>query len=197
MAVIDTKGSEIVWLKNFPNDDTVENIEFGAGTSYFGKKYFPLCYLTDVTNNNLKHFFGINDYDSTNCHYLDHICDFNKIDFQGRTFNKVIFCNPSDLGFRGREFSKEFLNKTANILSDNGSIIIIGNSTNPWSKYHNVKRYLERLTNDGELISQFIISDLIVLDDTHEYRKNVFTHSDINTVAYPNELFTITKNSHD
>jgi len=194
MAIIDINGSEIVWLRNFPNDENVENIEFGSGKSYFGKKYFPLCYLTDITNNQLEHFFGFTDYELQDCHYLDYTCDFNTVDLNGKTFSKVILCNPFFIGFRGREYTKEFLNKAGHILNDLGSIIVIGNSTNGWSKYRNAEKYLGHLTNGGELNYHFAISPLTTLDDRHEYRMtNTFTMTDIKYQTYPDEMFTITK----
>ena len=194
MAIIDINGSEIVWLKNFPNDVNVQNIEFGSSKSYFGKKYFPLCYLTDITDNDLQHFFGIPDYHLIDCHYLDYTCDFNTINLNGRTFNKVIVCNPYGIGFRGKEYAKEFVNRAASILSDDGSILVIGNSTNTWSQYRNAERYIRNLTDDGELEYRVVISELTTLDDQHIYRNsNTFTCSDIKSITRPNEMFTISK----
>lgn len=196
MPITDHAGNEIVWLQNFPNDEQVENLEIGAGKSCFGKKYFPLCYLVDQTSNGLPHFYGVEDYEEKDCHYLDHVQDFGTLNLNGRQFSNIIFCNPYGIGFMGNEFAKEFLRVTAGILKDNGYIHIIGHAKNSWSNYRDAQRRTERLAQDGELVASFEFSELTSLTAEHEYiANNYFTQCDINRQTLPNELFTIKKAS--
>jgi len=194
MPILDKDGREIVWLKNFPNDDNVDCIEIVAGKNCFGKKYFPLCYLLDRTHNNLPHFSSLEDYETEDCHFLDHITDFVTLDVNGKQFSNIIFCNPYEIGFIGKEFAKEFLNKTASMLCSNGVIHIIGHTSNVWSKYHNANKYTSKLIMENELICQFKLSAPTTLTQEHEYiRFNRFTRVNINKQTVPNEMFTITK----
>jgi hypothetical protein len=194
MPIQDIIGNEIVWLQNFPNDQNVENIEIGAGKSCFGKKYFPLCYLLDQTNNELPHFSGVADYHLNDCHYLDHIADFATLNVNGKQFSNIVFCNPYGIGFMGPEYAKVFLNKTASMLRYNGLIHIIGHTSNPWSNYRDASRRTLKLLNEGELINQFQLSGLTSLTADHTYiQDNYFTQTDINRQTVPNEMFTIQK----
>jgi hypothetical protein len=194
MQILDINQSEIVPHQNFPNDVGVENIEIGASKNCFGKKYYPFCYLTDLsTIEGLPHFTEIVDYNFDNCHFLDYIGNFFELEID-RVFNNVIFCNPYGLGFRGQENSKLFLNKAGELLSTGGTMIVIGNSSNAWSNYDNANKWLSRLTEDGELDFTMQISNLETLDETHEYRVNhTFNRLTIGQPALPNQMFTISK----
>jgi len=192
MPILDSKGNEIVWLQNFPNDDGVDNLEIGAGKSCFGKKYFPLCYLVDQTSNELPHFSDLANYDEVDCHYLDHVEDFGSLNLGEKKFSNIIFCNPYGIGFMGSGFAKEFLNTTSSMLRQNGLIYIIGHAKNPWSNYRDATRRIIKLQESNELNANLEFSDLTKLTPEHHYlANNYFTLSDINKQTIPNELFTI------
>lgn len=194
MPIVDINNIEIVPHQNFPNDMDVENIEIGASKNYFGKKYYPFCYLTDkFPVEGLFHFTETAEYDETNCHFLDYVGDFFELQID-RTFNNIIICNPYGFGFQGKEYSKLFLNKAGNLLNDGGSMIVIGNSKNGWSKYESANKWLTKLTLEGELNYSMQISQLQILQDTHEFRVNhTFNKIAISEPTKPNEMFTIQK----
>jgi hypothetical protein len=194
MPILDIHQNEIVHYSNFPNDNA-DNIEFGAGKGCFGKKFLPSCYLTDITNNNLPHFKELAQYDeNSNCHYLDHLYDFIKSDIINRTFDRLIFCNPYGFGVGGYGEAKDFFTRAGRILNVGGEILMIGGITNRWVKYTNAVNYYNQLIGEENLLYEFQISPLTVLDDNHQYRLNhVFTLSDINVDIKPNQMYSITK----
>lgn len=194
MAIFDIFNNEILHFENFPNDE-VHTIEFGAGKGCFGKKFLPTCYLTDIYQIDLPHFKTLDEYDeNSNCHYLDHICDFLDSPSIERTFNKLVFCNPYEFGVGGYGETKQFLSRAGELLDIGGEILIVGNSTNRWSQYKKAKKYYDQLIQDENLDYRFEIADLITLNDNHPYRvNNVYTLSNINVQTFPNQLYTITK----
>lgn len=194
MPIFDMHQNELVHHLDYPNNNQIKNIEFGASKSYFGKKEFPYCYLTSLEYPNLPHFKTLDNYDEEDCHYLDGTCDFLNDDLNGRTFDKLIFCNPFGYGFKGREYAKEFLNKAGSLLNENGEIFFIGSRANIWIKYHNVNRYFNHLKNNDELKYELELSELTELTSTHNYIVNyVYNLCDISKTTIPNEMFTIKK----
>lgn len=179
MPLVDINGHIIVSNLDFPNNHDVMNIEIGAGTSYFGKKYFPLCYLTDLSYPDVPHFESVDDYENSKVHYLDYSGDFfgMKID---RKFNRIIFCNPYKFGLQSEYSSRLFLNKIGDLLNDGGAAMIVGNHSNGWAKYRNANRMLGRLSESGDLNYQFELSDLMKIDENHDYRKNMVFRRMIN-----------------
>jgi len=194
MPIYDINNTEIVHHNNFPLDEDVRHIEIGASINCFGKRFFPNCYLTDMIDIPLPHFSNSPEYSLGNCHFLDFRCNFFEIDFRNKFFDMVICCNPNGYGFRGLEFSKIFLNQAADILNTEGIIHVIGNSTNPWSKYDNASKYIEKLNESGDLTHALEISELSILDEAHIYRNNhSYTRNNYSEEAVPNQLFTIRK----
>lgn len=194
MPILDMSQNEIIHHENFPNDDDVRHIEFGASKSCFGKIEFPYCYLTDREIPTIPHFTTFADYVNENCHYLDGLCDFFSDNLNGRTFDKLIFCNPYGYGFNGREYSKEFLNKAGSLLNDNGEIFFLGNSRNGWVKYKNVDKYLKFLTEEEALEHNLELSELTELTAVHRYvTEYEFTMCDIKKVTVPDQMFIIKK----
>lgn len=194
MPIFDIHENEIIHHLNYPNDVEISNIEFGVSKSHFGKKEFPLCYLTDKQYPNLPHFKSVDNYDDETCHYLDGTCDFLNDDLNGRTFDRLIFCNPFGYGFNGREYSKEFLNRAGTLLNDDGEIFFIGNRCNGWVKYDNVNKYLNYLIEKEELNYRLELSELTELTPAHNYVTNyVYNLCDISKETTPNQMFTIKK----
>ncbi|TRW25841.1 hypothetical protein FMM05_06360 [Flavobacterium zepuense] len=194
MAILDIFNNEIVEFVNFPNDQ-VFSIEFGAGRGCFGKKFLPACYLTDAVNNNLPHFRELEEYsENSQCHYLDSMYDFINSEDLGRTFTKLIFCNPYDFGVGGYGETKQFLSRAGQLLDVGGEILMIGGVKNRWVKHKNAVTFYEELIAHNNLSYEFQISQPIVLDENHEYRQNhVFTLCDINVEIKPTQMYKITK----
>lgn len=190
----DINDDDFIHHPNFPNDPNVTNIEFAAGKSFFGKREFPNCYLTDPITPDINHFMlHSEDYENHDCHYLDANCDYNNLNLEGKSFENVILCNPYGIGFRGRYETKSFLEIADTILSDTGTMTILGNSANPWTKYENIDKYYLHLLNSGELACSFDIQ-LEDIDEHHHYRLNhTFYHSDFSVEARPNQIIRIKK----
>lgn len=193
MAIFDINNREIVHHADFPNNDQIRNLEIGASRNCFGKKYYPSCYLTDLIEPNFPHFYGKVDYDENNCHFLDYIGDFYSLEMQ-RDFDRAIFCNPYGFGFQGKEYSKKFLNKSGQVLRVGGEILILGNSSNNWSKYENAKKWLSRLKLENTLDYNLQLSPLVKLDDSHDYRRNhTFRKMTVDDITIVNEMYKIFK----
>lgn len=152
------------YRESFPLPNNVNNIEFGAGRGYFGKKEFPECFLTDVNCEGLTHFSEIKE-DEENCHYLDKTVDYFNFDNEGRKFNRLIFCNPFNFGLKMRYEALKFLKKAESLLMNDGEVFLLGQHANgfikkenaeKWIKYHNEeygfeKWRIERNLNEEEL----------------------------------------------
>lgn len=196
MPIEDINGNPLQHYRDFPNDEIVNNIEFGGGKGYFGKREFPNCYITDLKRPEEIQHFSIyeDDYENQNCHYLDAEVDYFNSEIDGRTFDNLIFCNPSGFGFLGLAHAQEFLNRAGELLNENGRIHILGHTSNPWSKSKKVLKYLEKLTEGGELNFVMSIAEKIELDEHHEFIQNhVYTWCDTKTVTKPNERIIIQK----
>lgn len=139
------------------------------------------------------HFHGFAGYDENNSHFLDYVGDFYDLNIE-RDFDLTIFCNPYGFGFRGKEHSKKFLNKSGQILSDGGQILILGNRANDWSKYENAEKWLSRLNNEQLLDYNLALSPLIEIDENHDYRKkHVFRKMTVDDTTIVNEMYKIVK----
>lgn len=195
MPIFDVNNNEIIFHEDFPDNEGIRNLEVGASRNCFGKKYFPSCYLTDIQEPYYPHFYGKEDYDESNSHFLDFVGDFYSLELQ-RDFDRAIFCNPYGFGFKGREYSKKFLNKCGEVLRAGGEVLILGNSSNVWSKYFNAQKWLLKLSNEGVLEFDLQLSPLVQLDDNHEYRNNhVFRKMSMDEPTIINEMYTIVKNN--
>lgn len=192
MPISDINGRPLQHYTNFPNDEVL-NIEFGAGKGHFGKKEFPNCYLTDLSIPEIPHFtLHPDDYENIDCHYLDYECNYFETNLNGKTFDNLIICNPFEYGFLGIGTAKDFLDRAGELLNDNGCVYIIGHSKNPWSKYRNIERYLDKLKASGELTYNMELTKETI-DDQHDYSKYNFTHCDLKTTTEPNEKIIIKK----
>lgn len=184
----------IEYHNDFPYNNEVSNIEFGASINYFGKKFFNKCFLTDIEDKGLPHFTKIDNISYGNCHFLDSICDFNSFNPSNKKFDNIIFCNPYGVGFRGRENSRIFLNNAGKLLKENGKIHLITNHTNSWGKFQNAKNYLDKLKEDNLLNYNLVIENMITLDENHEFVTNQkYTFTDINQPTTPTQYFIIKK----
>ena len=75
------------------------NVEVGAGTTEFGRKFFPPCVLTDVDEELVqRHGFQGN-------RVIDIVCAAEALAFRTQEFERVIVCNPWRYGFRREEDS--------------------------------------------------------------------------------------------
>lgn len=188
----DINGNDFEYYPVFPDNQTVKNIEFAAGKTFFGKKEFPNCYLTDVKIPDVEHFMTYpQDYETRDCHFLDQQCDYNNVETLGRSFDNVLFCNPLGIGFKGRDETKSFLEKASSILAQDGTIIVLGNSTNPWSKFESLNRHYRNLVA-LELLADEFVFELEQIDDAHPYRANhQFYITDFSAPTFPNQLIKI------
>lgn len=193
MPILDINNTEIVYHSDFPNNNQIRNLEVGASRNCFGKKYYPSCYLTDLTEPSYPHFYGLVDYSENNSHFLDHIGDFYDLQLD-RDFDLTIFCNPYGFGFRGKENSKKFLNKSGQVLSEGGQILILGNKANDWSKYENAEKWLNRLNEEQMLDYNLELSPLTEIDENHIYRTNhVFRKMTVDEPTIVHEMYRIVK----
>lgn len=194
MPIQDINGNDLLHHQNIQQDPTISNIEFCAGKSYFGKREFPSCYTTDINIPNINHFMDFpHDYEVQNCHFLDASCDYNNHSLGSRTFEHVIVCNPYGIGFRGIYETKKFLEIAYDLLIPEGTLIIIGSSTNLWSKYRNFQKYYRQLLDSGELSINFTC-DFEEIDENHDYRSQYqFYHSDLKVQSIPNQIIRLKK----
>lgn len=185
--------SQIQHYNTWPAQDTVKNMEVGASINYFGKIEFPNCYLTDISDHNLPHFTKVSNCEFGKCHFLDKIIDFFQISNEEIEIDRIIFCNPFKIGFRGKGYTKEFIFKAAEILNYDGEIKILCNSQNTWAKHRNAKKYIDKLTKEIPSLNYDIhISEVEEIDEEHRYRKKYkFVQTSIDKTTIPNEYYTI------
>lgn len=190
MPILDRQGNHLTSYGEFPFNDEVHNIEFGAGINYFGKKEFPHCFLTDVQSPNCDHFLlHPNDYEDKECHFLDSMCDYLSADFGQKTFLNLIFCNPFNMGFIGQGHADEFITRATTLLKEDGKIYILSSNRNPWAKSRNIKKYLSELVHLGE-----VEIEVTSLDENHTYITDyAYKQCDMVTTTTPNELIIIKK----
>ena len=111
-----------------------QSIELGAGESVFGRKFYPKCLETDSDLSLL----------NTNC--IDVITDAHKICVDDGSFDRVILCNPYEYGFI-REEGLVLLREIVRILKDQGQVILIASSFNPYCQ----PQRIEQIANTLEL----------------------------------------------
>lgn len=171
MAFLDIHNNEIAHHPSFPNDEEVINLEIGAGRNFFGKKFFPNCYLTEDNHSdvkNLKHFKELDDYnEESKCHFIDSFRDLYSLKGLGKTFNRIICCNPFEYGFANVLKTINTLNTLGELLTVGGHILIMGNNYNKWSKRDKFDKYYIEGIND--INYRFEVSDYTVLDDNHRF----------------------------
>ncbi|WP_313094064.1 hypothetical protein [Empedobacter sp.] len=196
MPIYDINGQTIESFKTkFPNDNLINNIEFGAGKSYYGKKEFPYCFSTDFKVHEISHFSSLPDYDEkTLCHFLDNEeCDFFTYNFT-RSFSNIIICNPFGYGVRNKPERILFFNRIGNLLEDNGHLHIIGRHNNSFSKKKNVDRFLNREQNEEGSEHRFELVEFNDLDEnSYELINYNFNTCIIGQVTSPTEKIKIKK----
>lgn len=190
MPILDRQGNHLVSYDDFPLNDEVHNIEFGAGVNYFGKKEFPNCFLTDIQPPSCDHFLvHPDDYEKKECHFLDSMCNYLNADFGHKTFYNLIFCNPFNIGFIGQGHADEFINRATALLNEDGKIYILGNTRNPWTKSRSIRKYLSEKVDLGE-----VEIEVTTLDENHSYiAEYTYKQCDMVTTTTPNELIIIKK----
>jgi hypothetical protein len=196
MPILDLHNSELVSHPGFPNDTTVLHIEFGAGKNYFGKKFFPLCYLTEREESvfRIPHFTNFQDYEVRDCHYndaqLDHIENPNI--FPSDRFDKVIFCNPYGYGFRNVETTTFILNSLGRILRTGGSLLVLSHHTNGWGKYRNASRFFN--ASVPSLRYNYQLTDLEPMDENHLFRQDQRYYScNLQNETTPDQVYSFIK----
>jgi 16S rRNA G1207 methylase RsmC len=195
MPILDIFENEIAHHINFPNDLEITNIEFGAGRNFYGKKEYPKCYLTDLSYPELGivHFKQKEDYNSTECHFLDNICDFYEFNFQ-RTFENIILCNPYHYGFNGLGNAKKFFERAGELLSEDGRIHIIGSSFNKWCCKDSLDDYFENEIEIYKTEYNFILEDYCQLTrHDHINTSYDFYKTELKDRTIPNEKLVIKK----
>lgn len=197
MAVEDLNGELIKHHSDFPNDESVENIEIGAGKTAFGKKFFPNCYLTERSESpvsNLPHFTELEDYNEEdhNCHFIDHFSDLEGLVSNPKMFLHVICCNPYGYGFRSEHYTIQTLNNVGKILEVGGELMVLGSHSNPWADYRKAKRNIEKAASRLSFV--FELSEVEELSDDHIYRiGHKFYMSNLNQITYPTIRYFIKK----
>lgn len=153
----DIKFTHADYYYDFHNTVGVDNIEFGAGKSYFGKVEFSKCFLTDKIDFGAVHFLNNNIIvDDTNIHYLDGIADFYNYDFEDKKFENLIFCNPYYYGCNSLSATERFLNRCYDLLQTEGKIHIFGGYHN--SYVNKIQKWFDKL--DAEMKSKWQIEEL-------------------------------------
>lgn len=199
MAILDCNNLAIEGYDDFPNDPNVSNLEIGAGKGFFGKKFYPNCYLIDDNKEiglNYSHFLSLPDYSNNlnKCHFLDYFCDFNQTGFKGKKFNNIVICNPYGYGFKSVNYAIEFLSNVDQILINKGKLTVLSNSRNVWGAYRRVSKYLEQTIS--EISSNFVLSEKNSIDEEHKYRVDMdYFSSGLEIPTYPNEFYSLTKSN--
>ncbi len=192
MPINDIHGIPLIHHPNFPND-IVNNIEFGAGRNYFGKKEFPHCYLTDLKMPDLNHFSTYENYEIEDCHFLDASCDFYKFNF-GRTFENIILCNPYFYGFLGLGNAKKFFDRAGDLLSQQGRIHIIGSSSNKWCSKDSFDEYFENEIDEYKSNHTFVLDVHEELTRQHQINLTYnFYKTELRDPTIPNQRLVIQK----
>lgn len=196
MAIKDIYDNNLECLKlQFPDDPSIKNIEFGAGKGYYGKKFLPSCFSTDIQNGNLLHFTEIDGSEGDQeCHYLDNDnCDFFNYNFS-RQFEKIIICNPFGFGLKNKFESIDFFNRAGDLLVNDGKLIILGNVRNPWANYENLQKYINVNSLDPENKHKFIFHKPIDLKADSLERKDIeYFQSCLKVNTYPDQKLIIQK----
>lgn len=166
------------YRETFPSNEEVHHIEFGAGLGYFGKKEFPNCFLTDLSDYSFTHFNDLLDpTEIDKCHFLDKVSDYYSLDVQGRKFNKLIFCNPFGYGFRGKNETAKFLKRAEELLNVNGEIFVVGQVGNRWVKKIETEKWINlynqniNQTNRWEFIHVLNATELSDFNSRHHFRQ--------------------------
>lgn len=122
-----------------------QSIELGAGESEFGRKFYPKCLETDSDLSLL----------NTNC--IDVITDAHKICVDDGSFDRVILCNPYEYGFI-REEGLVLLREIVRILKDQGQVILIASSSNPYCQSQRIKQIADTLRLETDVIIQIQVT---------------------------------------
>jgi len=161
------------YRSSFPEPVNVINIEFGAGLGRFGKIEFPNCFLTDSHDYNVLHVTEVSPGEC--CHHLDGILNYYNFNFEKRKFNRLVFCNPYEFGFRGKNETLKFLQRAEEILNVEGEIFILGNHNNPWTKrtslLKNIEIYNERFLKKWRVDTVLTDLQLSDINDRHVFRQ--------------------------
>lgn len=190
MPIFDINGNPLAHHTNFPNDD-VDNIEFGAGKNYFGKKEYPSCYLTDIEYPNIEHFMTDANYELGNYHYIDGLCDYYDYNFN-RKFNTIILCNPYKFGYIGLAEGKRFFDRADQLLNPNGEIHIIGKSINKWCSSESLEFYLDNQIPEFKASADFRIESYLELNEQDEINTTYdFYQVGLQRTTLPNERIVI------
>jgi SAM-dependent methyltransferase len=102
-------------------NQTIENIELGAGCGNFGKIFYNPCIQTDNDIN-------INSYCKNA--KIDKYCDAENTPFEPNQFKLVIMCNPYYYGFLDKDQAILLMTEIIRILKLHGKILVITNERN-------------------------------------------------------------------
>lgn len=157
----------------FPNDPNVLHLELGAGCGDFGKRFYPLCYLTDIPD--------FMDACSTN--HIDHYCSATALPWGAARFKIVIMCNPYKYGFAGYDEAEELLDSIIAVLQNDGKVLVLSSERNPWGKPSNIQRQVKAY---NEAKGTDIVCTSCAIDATLEYPNYVFYQTEGNKPTVPN-----------
>ena len=124
-----------------------QSIELGAGQSEFGRKFYPKCLETD------------SDLSLLNSNCIDVITDARKICIDDGSFDCVILCNPYEYGFI-REEGLVLLLEIVRILKDQGQVILITSSFNPYCQPQRVEQIVNTLRSEIDIIIQMQVTTI-------------------------------------
>lgn len=193
MPIFDRFENEISHHVDFPSNLEINNIEFGAGRSFYGKKEYPKCYLTDLNYPELLHFTQAENYTEENSHFLDDLCNFYDYNFE-RTFENIILCNPYGFGLNGLGEAKKFLDRAGQLLNVNGEIHIIGSSSNYWCNKESFEDYFHNEIEVYKSNYKFVLQEFNELSRQDNinitYR---FYQTALKKITVPNEKLVIKK----
>lgn len=193
MSILDKNGNPIEYYANFPNDQEILNIEFGAGKNNFGKREYPSCYLTDKYFPQVPSYFNEYDSEEIDYHFLDHTCDFYESHFE-RNFDNIILCNPYDYGFKKLGDAKKFFNRAGTLLNANGRLHIIGSSFNPWCNKESLDKFIKNEIEQYFSTYKFELESYEDLDTDHVInQKYDFYSTGLNQKTTPNERLILKK----
>lgn len=122
-----------------------QSIELGAGESEFGRKFYSKCLETD------------SDLSLLNSNYIDVITDAHKICVDDDSFDCVILCNPYEYGFI-REEGLVLLREIVRILKDQGQVILITSSLNPYCQPQRIEQIANTLKLETDVKIQIQVT---------------------------------------
>lgn len=103
------------------DNHNIKNLELGAGCGGFGRKFYPLCYTTDLSKPLLEE----------DCeHPIQYQCNAYELPWGESRFDKVIMANPYGYGFNDKEVAERLLSELGRVIINGGEILVVGSNLN-------------------------------------------------------------------